>query len=287
MKQFLILILGLISSQLIASDSIPSFVVKKMEGEIKIDGDLSEPQWSNADYAKDFYEWFPNDTSLAKHPTEIYMFYDDEFLYVGIKCYSSSNNFIINTLRRDYRAGGMDNITLLLDPFNDRTNAFIFGINPLGVVREGLLSNGGQSNDDFNMAWDNKWVGDAQIHDDYWGAEMKIPFKIMTFKEGMKSWGLGSYRFDTQNNEIHTWLNIPRNQRLYSLAFMGEMIWEEPLEKAGKSLAFIPYTAASTQKNFEENTKQNFVDCVSNSNFWQIFQIQNFNLAFEYFYNKL
>ena len=239
------------------SDSIPSFIVKKTNAEIKIDGEMNEAEWKDADYAKDFYEWFPTDTTLARNPTEIYMQYDEDYLYVGIKCFSSGNDFLVNTLRRDYRAGGMDNITLLLDPFNDRTNAFIFGINPMGVVREGLLSGGGQDNSDFNMAWDNKWVGEAQIFEKYWAAEMKIPFKIMTFKDGSKSWGLGSYRFDTQNNEIHTWLNIPRNQRLYSLAFMGEMIWEEPLKKAGKSLALIPYTSGSVQNDFENNIKGN------------------------------
>jgi len=222
-----------------------------------IDGAMDQEEWADVDYAKDFYEWFPADTNLARNPTEIYMQYDEDFLYVGIKCFSSGREFLVNTLRRDYSAGGMDNITLLLDPFNDRTNAFIFGINPKGVLREGLLSGGGQSNDDFNMAWDNKWIGEAQIFDEYWAAELKIPFKIMTFKEGSKSWGLGSYRFDTQNNEIHTWLNIPRNQELYSLAFMGKMIWEEPLHKAKKSLAFIPYTSATVQNDFESTSGTN------------------------------
>ena len=240
---------------LMGSDSIPSFMVKKISVPIQVDGNIDEEIWNSAEYAGDFWEYFPSDTILSRNPTEIYMLYDDEDLYIGIKCFSSGSNFVVNSLRRDYRAGGMDNITLLLDPYNDRTNAFIFGINPFGAIREGLLSNGGQSNDDFNMEWDNKWIAEAQIHGDYWTAEMKIPFKILNFKSGSKKWGLGSYRFDTQNNEIATWLNIPRNQTLYSMAFMGDMIWEEPLQKAGKNVAVIPYISGASLTDYEDGGK--------------------------------
>ena len=70
----------------------------------------------------------------------------------GIKVYSSGKDYIIPSLRRDFRAGGNDNITLLFDTFNDATNAFIFGSNPYGVRREMLLSNGGTDTRDFQWS---------------------------------------------------------------------------------------------------------------------------------------
>ena len=46
-------------------------------------------------------------------------------------------------------------MTLVLDTFNDATNAFLFGISAEGVRREGLISNGGNSSNrgrDFSFS---------------------------------------------------------------------------------------------------------------------------------------
>ena len=47
------------------------------------------------------------------------MCFDDKNLYIGIKQNAKSNDFTITSLRRDFRAGGTDNISLLFDTFND------------------------------------------------------------------------------------------------------------------------------------------------------------------------
>ena len=90
------------------------------------------------------------------------MLFDDENLYVGIKVYASGKDYVTPSLRRDFRAGGNDNITLMFDTFNDGTNAFLFGSNPYGVLREMLLSGGGTDVRGFNGAWDVKWAGESK-----------------------------------------------------------------------------------------------------------------------------
>ena len=50
--------------------------------------------------------------------------FDEDKLYIGAKCYAPGTEYIVPSLKRDYRAGGNDNITFMFDPFNDGANAF-------------------------------------------------------------------------------------------------------------------------------------------------------------------
>ncbi len=228
-------------------------ILKKTTEQIILDGHLKEAAWFAGDPAQDFWQYFPQDTTLANPQTEIFMTYDEKFLYIAAKCYSVGNDYITPSLRRDFRAGGNDNLTFLLDPFQDNTNAFVFGMNPFGVTREALIANGGNSGRDWNDAWDNKWKGNSAIHDGYWTCELAIPFSTLRFKEGSKEWNFNSYRFDTQTNTNSSWQRIPRQQIIMTLAHMGKMVWEEPLQKNGSNISIIPYASGSFVQNTEEN----------------------------------
>ena len=180
------------------------------------------------------------------------MMFDDKNLYLGIKVNSISNKYIVPSLRRDFRASGNDNVTFIFDTFNDGSNAFFFGTNPHGVKREALLSGGGTDLRGFNLAWDTKWICKTEIHDKYYIAEIAIPLTAFKFREGETKWRFNSYQFDTQSNERNTWMNIPQNQWIFSLAYMGEMIFEKPLGKSKAPIAIIPYVNAFSGKDFEK-----------------------------------
>ncbi|MEM1320681.1 MAG: DUF5916 domain-containing protein [Bacteroidota bacterium] len=231
--------------------------MKRTAQPVKIDGDMNDIAWAEAEPAGNFWQNFPFDTLPAGQQTEIYMAYDDTYLYVATKCYSVGDDYVVPSLRRDYSAGGSDNITLLFDPFTDRTNAFVFGLNPYGVLREALISNGGAQNSrDWDESWDSKWFGAAKIHEGYWLAEFAIPFTTLRFKEGSQKWYFNSYRFDTQNNENSSLTHIPRNQIIINLAYMTPMEWEEPLKKSGSNVSLIPFITGATTRDFEENPTQ-------------------------------
>ena len=231
-----------------APDSQPYIELKRVKQEIKLDGVLDEPDWFAGQPAKNFWQNFPSDSIQSPVQTEIYMAYDDNFLYIGAKCHSVGEDYVVPTLRRDYRASGADNLTFLINPFNDGTNAFVFGINPLGATREALISNGGRGIQDWNGSWDNKWNSISKIHKGYWVCEVAIPFSTLRFREGSQEWSFNSYRFDTQSGTRSTWMRIPRNQIIMNLAYSGKMYWEEPLKKPGANISLIPYaTAGMTQ----------------------------------------
>ncbi|MDT7827864.1 DUF5916 domain-containing protein [Pricia sp. S334] len=240
-----------VNALVLAQDPEKSFTVKFISDFLEIDGILDDPAWENAEVATDFQQYFPSDKVPAKQPTEIKMVYNETTLYVGIKVLSVDNNWVIPSLERDFRAGGNDNISLMFDTFNDGTNAFLFGINPFGVRREALISGGGEeSGRDFNTSWDVKWLGEAKMFENYYTAELAIPLTSFKFREGETKWRFQSYRFDMQTNERSAWYRVPQNQSIFSLAFMGDMIFEQPLGKSRTPLALIPYANAIAEKDY-------------------------------------
>ena len=252
-RVFCTLVLFFCSFTIFGQNPIKSFTVKYTDETAMVDGVLDEVFWDNTESAGDFQQYFPSDSILAKQPTEIKMAYNNTTLYIGITVKSIDNDWVISSLQRDFRAGSSDNISLLFDTFNDGTNAFLFGINPYGVRREALISGGGQDLRGFTTSWDVKWKGETTLGDNSYTAELAIPLTSFKFREGETKWRFQSYRFDQQTNEQSVWYNIPQNQLIFSLAFMGDMVFEKPLGKSRTPLALIPYINAITERDFEIN----------------------------------
>ena len=212
-----------------------------------IDGILEEDVWKKNPEGKDFVQFFPTDSLQAVQPTSFQVVYTKTTLYVAFKAYYENDKVVVSSLKRDFSALTNDNVSLLFDTFNDGTNAFFFGVTPYGVQREGLVSEGGSS---FNNTWDVKWKAEAQRFQDHYTVEIAIPFSSLKFIEGATHWRFRPYRWNLQNNEQSTWVRVPQNQLLSSLAFMGRLDFEQPLGKSRTPFAFIPYANAAVEKNF-------------------------------------
>jgi hypothetical protein len=254
-KTFICLLVIIASFSSIAQKSVQ---VKYISQDISIDGILDETAWEKVAPASEFWQYFPTDTIQAKNQTEISMLYDDLKLYVGIKVYSSDDDYVIPSLRRDFRAGGSDNITLMFDTFNDGVNAFLFGSNPAGVRREALVSGGGASLRGFTTSWDTKWVGETKQYNGYYICEWAIPLSAFKFREGETKWRFNSYMFDTQSNERSTWIEIPQNQFIFNLGYMGDMVFEKPLGNSKSPISIIPYINGLAGRDFK--TDDDFTD---------------------------
>lgn len=237
-----------------------SYVVKFDDTPVDLDGQLKEARWATATSLPEFWQNFPTDTLKANYQTEIYLTYDSENVYIGARMFSKGNNYIVPTLRRDFRAGGNDNISFVFDTFRDNTNAFLFGTNPLGVQREALLFNGATANGFFNGFWDNKWKSESYIGDGYWSCEAIIPLATLRFKNDSQEWFFKAYRFDTQANENTVLVPVPQNQIIMSLGFEIPIVFEKPLKSPGKNVSIIPYVTGSSSRDFEQGipTKNSF-----------------------------
>lgn len=258
--QSFLLFFAWISCTLLPAQSPPpiednSIFVKKTSGKIQVDGFLDEESWNEGNTLSNFWQYFPLDSARANARTEVTMLYDDQFLYVGVKSYTIGNEYITQSLRRDYGFGGNDNVTLLFDTYNDANTAFAFGMNAFGVRREALISNGGRQRQDFSSSWDNKWFGEVRTFEDHWIAEFAIPFNTLRFAPGSTQWRFNCYRNDTQINEQSVWARHPRNLVIMDLSFMGDLIWESPPKRSGSNFSVIPYLSGSTIRDFEDDTQ--------------------------------
>jgi hypothetical protein len=248
-KALFLLAFALCTFAAIAQD----IVFKKIDTPILIDGEIDEI-WAEADSAYDWMQYFPYDSSLAVNQSVAKVLYDDKNIYILGVMYSDSDDreYVTPSLRRDFRGAANDNFTVILDTFQDRTNAFTFGINPFGVRREGLVANGGSGDSSFSLDWDNVWTGEAKINKGYWVAEIAIPLNSLRFNEGQNNWNINFYRIDSENAERSTWAPIQRNFTLFNLASLRVGQWEEPTKRSGKNISFIPYLAGNYNQSFEE-----------------------------------
>jgi hypothetical protein len=251
-KRILPLVLLLISLQAFALKDKDSYrvSVKVTEEPPKIDGALSEAVWTSAYKIHNFTKNFPVDSGYAKARTEVMITYNADFIYIGVICHNPKDlDYNVRSLRRDFDFNQNDNFTVVFDPFGDLTNGFNFSVNPYGVQREALISNG----NDWSKDWDTKWYSAAQRFDGYWTAEMAIPLKSIRFKDGAKEWNFNFARNDRNANERSSWFPVPIQFNINNLAFTGKIEWEQPLVKNGSNIVLIPYLSGGVAKDYKNN----------------------------------
>ena len=248
-KSFTILLI--LTAVLARAQQVPSFQIRKAASPIRIDGRIDEASWKEAEVVSDLFQQFPYDTSRSAVRTEFRATYDDQFIYFSAVAFDNRpGRYVVSSLRRDFRGPGLDGVSVILDTFQDVTNAFFFGLSPAGVQREGLISNGYLNREDLDLSWDNKWFSAAETGDRYWSAEFAIPFTTLRFKEGQTRWNVKFYRQDSKENERAVWPLTPRFFEPGNLHHHGEMVWDKPTERPGANLSVIPYLAGLVSRDF-------------------------------------
>ncbi len=227
--------------------------IRKTDKPIAIDGELSEAIWQEASVSKNFAPHWPQDNVPLKRDTEVRMTFDDRFLYVGAVC-RDTNTYVIQTLKRDASFWDSDAFGLILDPINERTNGFFFGVNAANAQWDGLLT---FVSDDLNGSWDNKWYSQTKLYDTYWTVEIAIPFKTLRYDPSKTKWGINFERNDLKNNQYSTWTFIPVNFNGYDLGYTGSLIWEEAPPTAKGNVSLIPYiTGGSSHDHLSDKPTQ-------------------------------
>ncbi len=226
---------------------------------ITIDGKLDEADWVNVESISGFTQNFPDDTKLASAQTEVKMLYNEQFLYIAAICENpGGDDYIISSLKRDFPFDQNDAFVVYIDPFDDKTNGFSFTVNPFNVQREGLIFNGSRVAAD----WDNIWFSKVERTPGKWVVEMAIPFKTLRYSENQPFWRINFGRNDRKNFERSTWVPVPVNFQISSLAFTGYVDWEQNPAKPGANMAIIPYLSGGVSKNHLNGTPEQFVSGV-------------------------
>lgn len=222
--------------------------IHKASSPIHVDGVMDELAWKNAEVADNFFMVLPMDTSRAKVRTEVRMTYDAQNIYIIAICYiDKPGPYMVESLRRDFNFGRNDNFIFFIDPFENRTNGFTFGANAAGAQWDGILSDGGNA----DLSWDNKWISVVKNYRDKWIFESAIPFKTIRYKKGITQWGINFSRLDIKEAEKSSWAPVPRQFPTASLAYTGNLVWDEPPPDAGANISVIPYILGGLTKDYE------------------------------------
>ncbi len=246
----LLLVLTIFSHGLIGQNLPLNSVLRPQPTTVppQIDGVLDEQSWKDAARAADFHQVFPSDNLAALSDTEVLITFDSSFLYLGAICYDTlPGPYVISSLKRDFDWGSNDNLSIYIDPFNDKTNGFSFGLSPYGVQREGLISNG----EDVSTDWDNKWFSAVKRYHDRWTLEMAIPFKTLRYNPSNLQWNVNFLRNNQKQNERTSWIKVPQQYRASNLGFSGTVYWPWLPQHSGANVVLIPYLSSAVSKDHQ------------------------------------
>jgi hypothetical protein len=222
----------------------------------KVDGSLSDPVWQTAAPISSFRMVEPQPNQDPTEKTELRILYDEANLYIGIFCYDSDPRRIAaNTMAHDSggapqgwgfghapQAPSDDLIRVLLDPFQDKRTAYIFFVNPLSARGEGLAYAGSSS-----LNWDGIWEAKSRILENGWSAELRIPFKTISFKPGLTIWGINVERYIARKQETIRLSGTTRDSNFNNPMEAAGLEGIENVEQ-GKGITFRPYGLVSAQK---------------------------------------
>jgi hypothetical protein len=223
--------------------------IKKATSSLKLDGELSDVAWKDAEKVTTFRVHYPQNGDSAKLATEAQMTYDDHFIYIGFTCYDDGK-YIVQSLKRDVDYWSSDAMAVMLDPMEQQVNGVLFGVNTEGVQSEGILAG-----NDPDWAWDNKWFSEVRKAADRFTIEIAIPFKSLRYDPKKTTWSVNFARNAIENGgQYYTWTKVPQQFDGISLAFMGTLVWDAPPPSEKSNVALIPYIGGGVSKDFL-NTK--------------------------------
>jgi len=237
-----ILLIITISQLSAQSQNIKAF---KTDQSPTIDGKLDDPLWLSTFPFTDFKMVEPTPGVTPSEKTEVKVIYNQKGLYLGIRCFDSEPQKITaNTMEHDNsEERNEDQISLLIDPFQDKRSAYIFIVNPKGARSEGFASG-----EHYNLGWDGLWETKCKIDTKGWTAEIFIPFKTISFNPKLTSWGINIERYIARKQEVIRYSGISLNSFFSNPKEAGLLDGIENV-KQGLGLTFRPYAKVSRNDN--------------------------------------
>ncbi|MGD8719116.1 MAG: DUF5916 domain-containing protein [Candidatus Zixiibacteriota bacterium] len=213
-----------------------------------IDGVL-EDIWLTSGPARDFGQYRPERGSTPYAPTEVYVLYDDQALYVGWVCHEPEPNRLVAAATvRDMFLNNDDSIDLMLDSTNSGTDCYDFMVNCRGTRYDGTVTLDGE---DSGSEWDGHWEAKTSVGADAWYCEMVVPWASFRYDRGASSFGVNFLRFRNSVYEESYWVCAGTNPNRVS--DFGRMEGFENLP-APKRFKFTPYVTARGQDTSESAT---------------------------------
>ena len=216
-----------------------------------IDGYLTDEVWRQAVLFSDFKMVLPETGKPPSEKTELRVLYDEKNLYIGVYCFTADPSAIaVTDLQHDQEGTGNDMIRILLDPFQDKRNAYVFFVTAKGARTDGLATG-----ERFSTNWDGIWEAKTKRRKDGWCCEIRIPFKTLSFNPKLSEWGFNMERYIPKKIETLRLSGISKDSFFYNPAEAALLEGIKNI-KQGKGLTFKPYVTLETSRDFENNLER-------------------------------
>ena len=212
----------------------------------EIDGILDDQVWQEAQSVTGFKSFTPDYGQDLAHKTIAYWSHDDENLYFAFKCFDDPNKIKTSVAARD-KIRDDDWVAINLDSFNDRQTLYGFYINPNGIQMDSRYA-GGKDDNGIDMVW----YSAANINEEGYTIEVKIPFKSIRYavRDGQVDMGV---IFERKISRFSSQGTFPALDPIQGMNFLNQTM---PLRYEGvkKSILFeaLPAITYSWSKNHEE-----------------------------------
>ncbi len=186
--------LFLLSGRLNAGHIPVDYNVPFVNQSIKVDGVLDDQAWSKAQKVTLEYENQPGENIAAKVSTTAYYFEDGENLYIGFDAKDPEPEKIRAYFNDRDASWNDDQVSIMIDTFNDKRRGYQFFVNPFGVQSDSIIDDVVGYED---VSWDAIWDSAGHINDDGYTVEFVIPLRAIRFSEDLEHqiWGIEFIRF--------------------------------------------------------------------------------------------
>lgn len=252
---FSFITVGNIYSQEPGSQPLPLYQIEAYQLQphesFNLDGRMNESFWNTMTPITNFTQQEPNEGGVPTEETEIYVAYDDNYLYVAARMYDSNPAGILAYQRRRNQSLATDDrFMFILDTFNDGRNAYFFETNPAGLRGDGLLTSG--QGITLNKSWDGIWDARTSVDDEGWIVEIMIPFRTLDFDPDQTTWGINFQRTIRRINEEILWSGWRRNQGLFRPQNAGILTGLKDMNQ-GIGLEATPFTTANVNRTWSDD----------------------------------
>lgn len=155
----------------------------------------------------DFIQQVPRDGQPATEKTEVWLGHTSTTLYIVFLCFDHNPGQIRGHLARRENILTDDNVSVLLDPFQDRRKGVLFTVNPVGVQADAAWTENNQPDYSYDQVWDSE----GRVTSKGWMALMAIPFLSVRFHPSSPDWGVVFMRNLPRNSETDYWPRVSAN----------------------------------------------------------------------------
>ncbi len=217
---------------------------------IRVDGVLDEAVWQNSPPIGELIQADPFPGKPATERTEVRVAYNDDALYIAIRCFDSAPETIFtSTMARDGSVFSDDAAIVAVDTFHDHRNGYVFATNAAGALNDARVTDG--RND---SSWDGIWWVKTKVDEQGWTAEYEIPFKTLSFDPGITTWGFNVQRRLAKRNEEDRWEAATLEGAVFDVSRAGDLEGLEGLSQ-GIGLDIKPYGLLGVNRSIDRQDR--------------------------------